>query len=63
MINNDPDLDRLLDVWKLISAYIENNRVSEAGSVFDDNPTINGLTLITELCDIVGYYDYPEEEE
>ena len=50
-------------MWEAVTNFIDANRISCGEAVYQtDWVSENSLELIEELCDIVGYYEYEDEE-
>lgn len=50
-------------LWEAVTRFVDEQRISCGEAVYQtDWVAENSLELIEELCDIVGYYEYEDEE-
>ncbi len=59
MSMNGVDLSRLLEVCE---QFIIDNRISCPEAVMEDRVFENAPDLIGTIAEIVGYYEYPDDE-
>lgn len=50
-------------LWEAVTRFIDENQISCGEAIYQmDHVSENSLELIEELCDIVGYHEYEDEE-
>lgn len=63
MVNDDPSVKEMAALWNVVAKFIDKNHISCAEATYEDRVFENAPNLVEDLCEIVGYYDYPEDEE
>lgn len=63
MINDEPTVSEMAGLWKRVMAFIEEHHISCPEATSNDRVYENSQNFIVDLCEIVGYYDYPDEIE
>lgn len=57
-------MNKQQQLWELCQKYINDQTISCGESVYQsDNVILNACEFIENICDIVGYYEYPDCEE
>lgn len=50
-------------LWEAVTRFIDEQRISCAEAIAQNDDVItNAYEFIEELCEIVGYYEYDDEE-
>lgn len=50
-------------LWEAVVDFIDENRISCGEAIYQlDRVSENSLELIEDLCEIVGYHEYEDEE-
>ena len=50
-------------LWEAVANFIDEQQISCAEAIAQNDYAItNAYDFIEQLCDIVGYYEYPEDE-
>jgi len=58
----DDDVVKGLKLFSIVKKFIDDNQISCAEVVSQaDRVVENSYAFIMELCEIVGYYKYPED--
>ena len=64
MINNEPTIQDLLQVYNLVVEFIEKHRLICPESIYQrDSVYEYAPELVEDLADVVGYYDDGDEDE
>lgn len=63
MVNDEPSVKELVALWNVVAKFIDVNRISCPEATVEDRVYEKSPELVYDLCEIVGYYDYPEDEE
>lgn len=57
------DTQKGAKLLKIMQAFIEKQKISCAETVYQSDRVIeNAYELIQDICDVVGYYKYDDEE-
>ena len=57
------DVERHAQLWLAVEKFIDEQKISCGEAIYQcDWVSENALEFIEELCDIVGYYEYEDEE-
>jgi len=52
------------EAFKIVKKFIKDNEIGSGECVYQCDWVIeHAYELITDLCDCVGYYEYPDEEK
>lgn len=62
MINDEPTVKEMAKLWALCAKFIADNHISCEETVCEDRVYENAPNLAGDIAEIVGYYDYPEDE-
>lgn len=50
-------------LWEAVTRFVDEQRISSTETVYQSDRVIeNAYEFIEELCDIVGYYEFEDEE-
>jgi hypothetical protein len=50
-------------LWEAVTRFIDEQRIECGEAIYQTDRVIqNAYEFIEELCDIVGYYEYTDEE-
>lgn len=50
-------------LWDIVTNYIDEHKISCGEAIAQNDDVItNAYTFIYDLCEVVGYYQYPEDE-
>ncbi len=50
-------------LWKAVTAFVETQRIGGPETIYQTDRVIeNAYEFIHELCEIVGYHEYEDEE-
>lgn len=50
------------ELWEAVTQFIDEHRISCAESIYQTDRVIqNAYAFIEELCEIVGYYEDPDD--
>jgi hypothetical protein len=50
------------ELWNLVSKFVKDNQISCPEAVAQsDHVIVNAYVFIEKCCDIVGYFEYPDE--
>ncbi len=61
-INTSPTQEELLELWTKCQNFIEKQTISCPEAISQNDWVItNADDFIEEICNTVGYYDYPED--
>ena len=63
MINDEPSVKEMARLWNLVSDFIKEQTISCPEATVNDWVYENAPNLIADMCEVVGYYDWPEDEE
>lgn len=63
MVNKNPSPEQLRHVYNLVAEFIEDLEISCPEGVYDDRVYELAPDLVSDLADVVGYYDYEDEDE
>ena len=63
MIDTEPSVKDMAKLWNVVAKFIEEQHLSCAETTAEDRVYENAPELVYDMCEIVGYYDYPEDEE
>ena len=57
------DVERHAQLWLAVEKFIDEQRISCPETISQSDRVIeNAYDFIEQLCDIVGYYEYEDEE-
>jgi hypothetical protein len=62
MINVEPTVKEMAELWNTVAKFITEQHISCPEATNEDWVHENATNLIADMCEIVGYYDYPEDE-
>jgi hypothetical protein len=64
MIDKEPDYKDMQALWDTVADFIENHRITCPESLYQQDKIYHiAPQFIEALCDEVGYFEYPEEED
>jgi hypothetical protein len=64
MVDHDPANKAMAVLWKLCAKFVEDNNITCAETVYQSDRVIrNAYIFMKEVCKIVGYVDYEDEDE
>lgn len=50
-------------VYEIVAEFIRENKITCAEAIAQNDDVItNAYDFIEDLCEVVGYYEYPEDE-
>lgn len=56
-------LTQLAALWAVCKKFVETHQIGGSESVHqDDDVILNAYDFIEAVCEVVGYYSYPQEE-
>ena len=62
-MTTNPTQEQLLELWAKCQNFIEKQTISCPETIYQcDWVMNNAYEFIEEVCDTVGYFDYPEAE-
>ena len=62
MITKEPTLEQMRSLWEHCVRFVEEEHVQKEGIYQQDNIILNAYEFIGGVCDVVGEYEYPDEE-
>lgn len=62
MIDTEPSVKDMAELWNTVAEFIRDLRISCAEATIRDRVFEYAPDLIADMCEIVGYYEYPEDE-
>jgi hypothetical protein len=60
---NEPSQAELIKLWRVCQTFIQDQHVSCPEVCCEDRVYENAPDLVEDIANIVGYYEYPEDEE
>jgi hypothetical protein len=51
------------ELFDICKEFIKDNKISSDEDIYDSDIEAQTLQLLEQICDLIGYYDYEEEEE
>ncbi len=64
MINREPSVEEMTALWQYCIKFIEILNIYDAETVYQTDRVIeNAYVFIADVCEIVGYVDYEDEED
>lgn len=55
---------KAMKLHEIVQTFVDKHRISCADAIAQNDRIIEGAyDLIEDLCNVVGYYEYPEEDE
>jgi len=51
------------ELFDICKEFIKDNKISSEEDIYDSHIESQSLQLLEQICDLIGYYDYEEEEE
>jgi hypothetical protein len=62
MLNDEPSVKEMAALWTVCYNFIKDQHISCEETVCEDRVYENAPDLVHEIAEIVGYYEYPEDE-
>lgn len=62
MIITKPTDNQLQQLWDMVAEFINDKHISCPEVTCEDRVSEDAPDLVANMCEIVGYYDYPEEK-
>jgi hypothetical protein len=64
MIDKQPTIEDLKQVYNLIADFIEENKITGPETIYQTDRVYEyAPELVEDLAEVVGYYDYDDEDE
>jgi hypothetical protein len=64
MIDKEPSVRDMADLWELCVKFIEDNKISCEESVYlHDRVAENSFVFMHEVCKVVGFLDSEDEDD
>ena len=64
MVDHEPSVKDMAALWKLCAKFVEDNNITCAETVYQSDRVIrNAYMFMKEVCEIVGFVDYEDEDE
>jgi len=64
MIDKQPTIEDLKQVYNLIADFIEEHKITGPETIYQtDRVCEYAPELVEDLAEVVGYYDYEDEDE
>ena len=62
MLNDEPSVKEMAKLWNVCYNFIKEQHISFEEVCCEDRVYENAPNLVHEIAEIVGYYEYPEDE-
>jgi hypothetical protein len=63
-MNDEPSVKEMAALWNKCLEFVESQRISCAETIHQTDRVIeNAYEFIEDVCDIVGYKEYEDDEE
>ena len=63
MITEKPTVEQMEKLWNTCARFIRKLEIDHAENIYQSDETWEKAPdLVFDVCEIVGYYDYPENE-
>lgn len=62
MIEMEPSKEEMVALWRRCNEFVEKQRISCPETIYQTDWIIeNAYEFIEQICNVVGYYEYPED--